>query len=117
MDGTKVFRHKDGGKVFLESDLECLDGFEIEEECESLEEAQAFVKEFNTPVIWVYREIVTPHYFLYAGYRGDVQNIRLSGVFGMVRLKKELTFESLEDAEKERERRVIELLKAGESVS
>ena len=117
MDIIRVFRHQDGGKVFLENSLECLDNFEVEEECESLEEAQAFVEEFNTPVIWVYRETVTPHYFLYAGYLGDVQNIRVSGVRGRVRLKKELTFESLEDAEKEREKMVKEFLEAGESVS
>ena len=113
----RVFRHKDGGKVFLESRLECLDDFEIEGEFESLEEAKLFAEEFNTPIVQVFFDAITPHYFLYAGYRGDVQRIRLSGVFGMIRLKDECAFESLEDAEKERERRAKELSEAGESVS
>ena len=114
MDVIRVFRHKDGGKVFLENDLECLDGFETEEEFESLGEAQSFVEEFNTPVIWVYLDVITPHHFLYAGYRGDMWKIR---VFGMVKLKKELVFESLKDAKEERERGVKKLHEAGESAS
>ncbi len=114
MDGIKVFRHKDGGKVFLESDLECLNGFKIEEECESLEEAQEFVERFNTPVIWVYLDVITPHYFLYAGYRGDMWKIR---VFGMIKLKEEITFRSLKDAEDERKRGIKKLREAGAPVS
>ena len=66
------------------------------------------------PVIWVYEDVITPHFFLYAGYRGDIRKIR---VFGMVKLKKELVFESLEAAEEERERGIKELSDAGASAS
>ena len=114
MEVIRVFRHKDGGKVFLENELRCPDDLEVEEEFESLEEAQIFVEEFNVPVIWVYEDVITPHYFLYAGYRGDIRKIR---VFGMVKLQEELVFESLEDAQEERERGVKKLSDAGASVS
>ena len=114
MDTIRVFRHKDGGKVFLENELVCLDGFEIEEEFELLEEAQIFVEEFNVPVIWVYLDVITPHYFLYAGYRGDMWKRR---VFGMIKLQKELVFESLEDAQEERDQGIKEMSNAGASVS
>ena len=114
MEVIRVFRHKDGGKVFLENDLEDLNDFRVEEEFESIEEAQVFVEEFNVPVIWVYEDVITPHYFIYAGYRGDIRKIRVSG---MIKLKDELIFESLEDAEEERERGIKKLSDAGASVS
>lgn len=109
-----VVRHKEGGKVFLENDVECLDDFEEEAECKNLQEAQKFIEEFNVPVIWVFFDVITPHYFLHAGYRGDMRKIK---VFGAIELKKELVFEALEDAQKERERGVKKLKKSGASDS
>ena len=118
---VQIFRHKNGkGKIFLASNLECLVDYKVEEEIfgetniEALQKAQEYIMQFNTPVIWVYYDVITPHFFLFSGYRGDMRKISVSGA---IELQKELICESLEHAHKERERGAAELRKTDVFVS